>query len=72
MAPDLNLRAPASILQKTPFKYYTESHRPGSSPAKLTRFAPDRRDWVLYDSDQENEFLSWWLETDYGKQLTKN
>jgi hypothetical protein len=27
---------------------------------------------VLYDSDQEKEFLSWWLETDYGQQLTKN
>ncbi|KAJ5522371.1 hypothetical protein N7527_006486 [Penicillium freii] len=39
--------------------------RPRSPMAKLTRFAPDRRDW-------ENEFLSWWLETDYGQQLTNN
>ncbi|CAG8108137.1 unnamed protein product [Penicillium nalgiovense] len=50
----------------------TLEDRPRSPPTKLTRFAPDRRDWVLYDSDQENEFLSWWLETDYGQQLTKN
>ncbi|KAI3095274.1 hypothetical protein CBS147333_9810 [Penicillium roqueforti] len=46
--------------------------RPRSPTAKLTRFAPDRRDWVLFDTAQENEFLSWWLETDYGQQLTKN
>ncbi|CAI7638748.1 unnamed protein product [Penicillium palitans] len=46
--------------------------RPRSPTAKLMRFAPDRRDWVLFDTAQENEFLSWWLETDYRQQLTKN
>lgn len=50
----------------------TPKDRPRGSPAKLRRLAPDRRDWVLYDTAQENEFLSWWLETDYGQQLTKN
>jgi hypothetical protein len=28
--------------------------------------------WRGLDTAQENEFLSWWLETDYGQQLTKN
>ena len=55
-----------------PSSIVTLEDRPRSPPAKLTRFAPDRRDWVLYDTAQENEFLSWWLETDYGQQLTKN
>jgi hypothetical protein len=41
-------------------------------PTKLTRFAPDGRDWVLYDTAQENDFLSWWLQTDYGQQLSTN
>jgi hypothetical protein len=34
-------------------------------PTKLTRFAPDGRDWVLYDTAQEDDFLSWWLQTNY-------
>ncbi|KAJ6170919.1 hypothetical protein N7485_007048 [Penicillium canescens] len=45
---------------------------PRSPSANLTRFAPDRRHWVLYETAQEHEFLSWWLETEYGQQLTKN
>ncbi|KAJ5264650.1 hypothetical protein N7505_007443 [Penicillium chrysogenum] len=60
-----------SSLFTGPSDIVTLEDRPRSPLAKLTRFAPDRRDWVLYDSDQENEFLSWWLETDYGQQLTK-
>ena len=39
---------------------------------KLTRIAPDGREWVLYDTAQENDFLSWWLQTDYGQQLSTN
>ncbi|KAJ5471499.1 hypothetical protein N7530_008856 [Penicillium desertorum] len=61
-----------SSLFNRPSGIVTLEDRPRSPPAKLTRFAPGRRDWVLYDSDQEKEFLSWWLETDYGQQLTKN
>ncbi|KAJ9481012.1 hypothetical protein VN97_g12500 [Penicillium thymicola] len=55
-----------------PSSIVTLEDRPRGPPAKLTRLAPDRRDWVLYDTAQENKFLSWWLETDYGQQLTKN
>ncbi|CAG8224680.1 unnamed protein product, partial [Penicillium nalgiovense] len=55
-----------------PSSVVTLEDRPKSPSAKLTRFAPDRRGWVLFDTAQENEFLSWWLETDYGQQLTKN
>ncbi|KAJ5481400.1 hypothetical protein N7475_000212 [Penicillium sp. IBT 31633x] len=55
-----------------PSSIVTLEDLPRGPPAKLTRLAPDRRDWVLYDTAQENEFLSWWLETDYGQQLTKN
>ncbi|KAJ5277815.1 hypothetical protein N7524_003968 [Penicillium chrysogenum] len=61
-----------SSLFNRPSGIVTLEDRPRSPPAKLTRFAPGRRDWVLYDSDQEKEFLSWWLETEYGQQLTKN
>ncbi|CAG7980065.1 unnamed protein product [Penicillium salamii] len=50
----------------------TLEDRPKNPPANLTRFAPDRRDWVLYGTAQNNEFLLWWLETDYGRRLTKN
>ncbi|KAJ5742366.1 uncharacterized protein N7511_001761 [Penicillium nucicola] len=46
--------------------------QPRTPSANLTRFAPDRRHWVLYETAQENDFLSWWLETEYGQQLTKN
>ncbi|OQE66611.1 hypothetical protein PENNAL_c0185G01875 [Penicillium nalgiovense] len=60
-----------SSLFTRPSRIVTLEDRPRSPPAKPTRFAPDRRDWVLYDSDQEKEFSSWWLETDYGQQLTK-
>ncbi|CAG8025758.1 unnamed protein product, partial [Penicillium nalgiovense] len=49
----------------------TMEGRPRSSSAKLTRFAPARRTWVLYETARENEFLSWWMDTDYGRQLTK-
>ncbi|KAI3180037.1 hypothetical protein DTO027I6_10290 [Penicillium roqueforti] len=61
-----------SSLFNRPSGIVTLEDRPRSTPAKLPRFAPGRRDWVLYDSDQEKEFLSWWLETEYGQQLTKN
>ena len=27
---------------------------------------------MVYDTAQNNEFLLWWLETDYGRRLTKN
>ncbi|KAF2997502.1 hypothetical protein E8E15_000493 [Penicillium rubens] len=61
-----------SSLFTGPSGIVTLEDRPRIPSANLTRFTPDRRDWVLYDSDQEKEFLSWWLETDYGQQLTKN
>lgn len=50
----------------------TPDDRPRSPSARLARFAPNHRDWVLYDAAQEDKFLSWWLETDYGQQLTRN
>ncbi|KAJ5340406.1 hypothetical protein N7541_009530 [Penicillium brevicompactum] len=66
----------APISRSSPFtgssSIFTLEDRPRDPPANLTRFAPDRRDWVLYDTAQNNEFLLWWLETDYGRRLTKN
>ncbi|KAJ5350258.1 hypothetical protein N7541_007985 [Penicillium brevicompactum] len=66
----------APISRSSPFtgssSIGTLEDRPRDPPANLTRFAPDRRDWVLYDTAQNNEFLLWWLETDYGRRLTKN
>ncbi|CAI7585350.1 unnamed protein product [Penicillium viridicatum] len=65
----------APISRSSPFtgssSIVTLEDRPRDPPANLTRFAPDRRDWVLYDTTQDNEFLSWWVETDYGRRLTK-
>ncbi|KAJ5771454.1 uncharacterized protein N7511_003505 [Penicillium nucicola] len=54
------------------FDLQPSAGQPRTPSANLTRFAPDRRHWVLYETAQENDFLSWWLETEYGQQLTKN
>ncbi|CAG8113298.1 unnamed protein product [Penicillium salamii] len=66
----------APISRSSPFpgssSIFTLEDQPRDPPANLTRFAPDRRDWVLYDTAQNNKFLLWWLETDYGRRLTKN
>ncbi|KAJ6086552.1 hypothetical protein N7467_005466 [Penicillium canescens] len=36
----------------------------------LRQVGPDRRKrWILYETAQEDEFLPWWLETEYGQQL---
>ncbi|KAH1602892.1 hypothetical protein KXX44_003473 [Aspergillus fumigatus] len=36
----------------------------------LRRVGPDRRkNWVLYETANEDDFLSWWLQTEYGRQL---
>ncbi|KAJ6174293.1 hypothetical protein N7485_005593, partial [Penicillium canescens] len=44
----------------------------GSLLWKLDREVPRPTSRGLHPTAQEHEFLSWWLETEYGQQLTKN
>lgn len=38
-------------------------------PSSLTRVGPDRRKgFILYDKMSHNDFVDWWLETDYGRK----
>lgn len=38
-------------------------------PPSLIRVGPDRRNrFVLYDKMSHNEFVDWWLQTDYGRK----
>lgn len=38
-------------------------------PSSLTRVGPNRRkDYVLYDNMTHNEWVEWWLQTEYGRK----
>ncbi|QKX61420.1 uncharacterized protein TRUGW13939_08568 [Talaromyces rugulosus] len=50
-------------------------HRPDDLlvPPSLIRVGPDRRNrFVLYDKMSHNEFIDWWLQTDYGRKRKIN
>ena len=52
-------------------KPFTRTYFPlGDPPTILKRIGPGRkRNWVLYDAAYEDDFFSWWLHTEYGRQL---
>lgn len=42
-------------------------------PVTLRRVGPQRRkNWILYEPEQEREFLEWWEKTEYGRKLNSN
>lgn len=42
---------------------------PPPVPASLQRVSPDRRKtYILYSDMMKNEFVAWWLETDFGRK----
>jgi arylamine N-acetyltransferase len=48
---------------------FTRPSQPPSLPDTLQRVGPDKRKaFVLYSDMSKNQFVDWWLTTDFGKQ----
>lgn len=44
-------------------------HEPLKAPECLTRVCPDRiRTYILYSLEMSDEFVTWWLQTDFGRK----
>lgn len=69
---DIQLFTPDLSCSQQTVTSATESDflRPLSVPSSLQRVGPDRKkSWVLYADMSKAEFITWWLQTQFGSRL---
>jgi hypothetical protein len=58
-----------SIFTSDPLSVTADTDLPlFSIPSTLKRIGPDNKKlWVLYSEMSKNDFINWWLQTEYGR-----